>query len=84
MYLAGTAIHGEARYLEMRSQVQKLQEQSYRLQALDRTLRSQVRQLLSPAFAAQLARTQMGYVSPGEIPLVVTPLPAGHRRSPQG
>lgn len=56
----------------LNGQAAALQGQAAQLARQEHVLRAEAARLERPAYVEQLARTQLGYVSPGEVPLVPT------------
>lgn len=69
-YLAVMAVSGEMTLMHVRAQADALSREAQTLSAQNRALAQRVRLLHTVSYTDELARTEMGYVSPGEVPLV--------------
>lgn len=69
-YLAIMAVSGEMTLLHVRAQADALSREAATLTAQNRVLAQRVKLLHTVSYTDELARTEMGYVSPGEVPLV--------------
>jgi cell division protein FtsB len=79
-YLAVMAVSGEITLLHVRSQASALAQEASVLAAQNRVLAQRVRLLHTVAYTDELARTDMGYVSPGETPVVPVSSAQGTQR----
>lgn len=78
-YLAVMTVSGEMTLLHVRSEAGTLAREAAVLAAQNRALAQRVRLLHTVAYTDELARTEMGYVSPGETPMVPVPAVQGAR-----
>jgi cell division protein FtsB len=69
-YLGIVGVRAELQVIRLNGQVASLSRQASQLARQQRSLEAQARLLRQPAYLEQLARTELGYVSKGEIPLV--------------
>ena len=69
-YLAVMALSGEMTLRHVNAQASALAREASILKAENRVLAQRVKLLHTVSYVDELARTEMGYVSPGEVPLV--------------
>lgn len=79
-YLAVMAVSGEATLMHVDAQANALARQAATLQAQNRVLAQRVKLLHTVSYTDELARTEMGYVSPGEVPFVPVSQPGAAKK----